>query len=244
MTHLFLFCLCPQGKMLKFSTWKNSIWRLVDPLKYLSTYQLWSKDFAVSEVEQQNFYPGMETHKAGWSGKGCGGVGKGLWHKEATCAIWNCRGSWLPLLKAQGCSLPAPHHSGHGSEHSKEVRITVIQCFGARPGHARRQSESWIILRYILVRGKAALRMLYFYTQIFHESDFWGELTSLPSLILVAQIVPMCELGVLLEELDLMAMEGEICFFPTVETSAQRLRLSIYRFSLVCALLAKNLSFD
>lgn len=229
--------------MLRFSTWKNSILRLVDTLKYLSTYQLWSKNFAVSEVEQQSFYPGMKTHKAGWSGKGCGGVGKGLWHEEATCAIWNCRGSWLPSLKAQGCSLPAPHHSGHGSENSKEVRITVIQCFGARPGHATRQSESWIILRYILIRGKASLRMLYFYTQIFHESDFWGELTSLP-LILVAQIVPICELGALLEELDLMAMEGEICFFPTVETSAQRLRLSIYRFSLVCTLLAKNLSFD
>lgn len=94
-----------------------------------------------------------------------------------------------------------------------------------------------------MIRGKASLRMLYFYTQIFHESDFWGELTSLP-LILVAQIVPICELGALLEELDLMAMEGEICFFPTVETSAQRLHLSIYRFSLVCTLLAKNLSFD
>ena len=180
--------------MLRFSTWKNSILRLVDTLKYLSTYQLWSKDFAVSEVEQQSFYPGMKTHKAGWSGKGCGGVGKGLWHEEATCAIWNCRGSWLPSLKAQGCSLPAPHHSGHGSKNSKEVRITVIQCFGARPGHATRQSESWIIPRYILIRGKASLRMLYFYTQIFHESDFWGELTSLP-LILVAQIVPICELG-------------------------------------------------
>ena len=175
MTHLFLLCLCPQGKMLRFSTWKNSILRLVDTLKYLRNYQLWSKGFAVSEVEQRNFYPGMKTHEAGWSGKGCGGAGKGLWHKEATCAIWNCRGSWLPSLKAQGCSLPAPHHSGHGSENSKEVRITVIQCLGARPGHARRQSESWIILRFILIRSKASLRMLYFNTQIFHESDFWGE---------------------------------------------------------------------
>ena len=54
----------------------------------------------------------------------------------------------------------------------------------------------------------------------------------------------MCELGELLEELDLMAMEGKICLFPTVETSAQRLCLSIYRFSLVCTLLAKNLNFD
>lgn len=31
----------------------------------------------------------------------------------------------LSSLKAQGCSLPAPHHSGHGSEKSKEVRMKL-----------------------------------------------------------------------------------------------------------------------
>lgn len=61
----------------------------------------------MSEVKQRNFYPGMQTHEAGWSGRGCGRVGDGLWHKEAMCAILNCRGSWLPSPKAQGCSLPA-----------------------------------------------------------------------------------------------------------------------------------------
>lgn len=42
-------------------------------LKYLSTYQLWSKDFAVSEEQWQNFILGW-NYWAGWSGKGCGGL--------------------------------------------------------------------------------------------------------------------------------------------------------------------------
>lgn len=48
------------------------------------------------------------------------------------CYLKNFRGSCSPLLKAQGCSLPAPHHSGHGNENSKKIRITLVNAL--RPG--------------------------------------------------------------------------------------------------------------
>ncbi|XP_077732588.1 uncharacterized protein LOC144300439 [Canis aureus] len=47
-----------------------------------------------------------------WKTTGAGRGVEGL----VECAISNCGGSWLPSLKAQGCSLPAPHHSGHGAQ--------------------------------------------------------------------------------------------------------------------------------
>lgn len=89
--------------------------------------------------------------------------------------------------------------------------MTVLSCFGAWPGHARRgQRVSRIVLQHILIRGKANLRILYFNIQVLHENDFWGELTSFPSLILVAQIVPTCEFVGLRDEPDPVAVGYEM----------------------------------
>lgn len=75
--------------MVRFSVWKNSILRSVDTLKYPNTYQFFSKNFAISEVKLQKYYPGTKSHKAGRRGKECRRVGKGLQHKEAMCAVLN-----------------------------------------------------------------------------------------------------------------------------------------------------------
>lgn len=77
------------------------------------------------------------------------------------------------------------------------------------------------MFQYILIRGKASLRILYFYLQVFHENDFWGELASFPSLILVVQMVPMGEFVGLMEELGLMALEGEIGFSQQLKLVAK-----------------------
>lgn len=138
--------------MLRFSVWKNSILRSVDTLKYPNAYQFFSKDFAILEVKPQKYYPGIKSHKAGRRGKECRGVGKGLQHKGAMCSVLNFGGSPLPSLKAQGCSFPAPHHSGHGSENTKKFRITVIQYSGAWLGRtSRKKIESWVRLQYVLI---------------------------------------------------------------------------------------------
>lgn len=115
MTHLFPFRFCPRTKTLRFSMWKNSIVGLGDILKYLPVLK---QGCCCVRDETMEISPWMKTHEAGWGGKEWGRAGKGLWHEEAKWALFSCRGLWLPSLKAQACSLPAPHHSGHGSENS------------------------------------------------------------------------------------------------------------------------------
>lgn len=86
------------------------------------------------------------------------------------CYLKNFRGSCSPLLKAQGCSLPAPHHSGHGNENSKKIRITVSQCFEAWPGHASRRQLSLQLVNNLeyLIRGKTSVSISIF--KFFHEN--------------------------------------------------------------------------
>lgn len=132
-------------------------------------------------------------------GRGVEGLAKGFGTRRQR-VLSDCSGS-----------LPAPCHSGHGNENSQKVRITVIQCFGAWPGHARTQSESWIILHYISIRGKASLRILSFDIQVFHEKDSWGRNDLFPFLDDSCPESANGEFVGLMEELDLMAMECEIC---------------------------------
>lgn len=76
--------------------------------------------------------------------------------------------------------MPAPRHSGHGSENSKNVGITVTRCFGAWPGHASRQGESWTPPQHLWIRGKAGSRILDFCIQVFHGNDFLGRTDLFP----------------------------------------------------------------
>lgn len=104
MTHLFPFCLCPQTEALRFSMWKNSFWGVSGHSKIPTSsgarmLLCWRCNNGNSMLEWKL----LENY---WSGKGCGGAG-------GVCDL-KLGGSWLPSLKAQGCSLPAPHHSGHG----------------------------------------------------------------------------------------------------------------------------------
>lgn len=192
-------------------------------------------------MKQWKFYPGMKTLEAGWSGKECRGAGKGLWHKETECAISNSRGSWLPSLKARGCSLPDLHHSGHGRWELK-LGWLFFHALGHGLGRPEEDRESWIVLQRILIRGKASLRILYFYIQVFHENGFWGELTSFPSFDFS---------GPDRANVWVCGPEGRTwpsgrgmwdVLSPAGETGGQRLPLPICRFSLVCTVLAKNLN--
>lgn len=80
---MFTFAL---KKMLQIFIWKNSILRFMETLKYLIIYQFWSNYFATLRWNNSNFT--LEWNlEAEWSRKECGGGGKGLWHKEAICAI-------------------------------------------------------------------------------------------------------------------------------------------------------------
>lgn len=70
--------------------------------------------------------------------------------------------------------MPDPRHSGHGKEHSREVRVTVIQRLGAWPGHASRRQLSLELdrgLEYV-VRGEASIFRSYI--QVFLEKVSWG----------------------------------------------------------------------
>lgn len=64
-------------------------------------------------MKQWQFYPGLDTLEAGWSGKGCGGAGEGLWLEAAECAVSNSRAPGC-LLRRHRAALAGPHHSGHG----------------------------------------------------------------------------------------------------------------------------------
>lgn len=63
-----------------------------------------------------------------WEGVWRGG--RGLWHKEATCATLKLQGLLAAFSEGTGCSLPAPHHSGHGSKNSKNQDYSYSMLWG------------------------------------------------------------------------------------------------------------------
>lgn len=99
--------------------------------------------------------------------------------------------------------------------------MTVLLLWGMAWARQKGQRERWITLQHILIRGNASLRILYFYIQVFHEKDFWGQLTSFPSLILGARIVPTCGLVGLRDEPDPVAVGREMGFPQQVRLVAR-----------------------
>lgn len=138
----------------------------------------------MSEVEHQKFCPGMRGRME-WEGVQRGWP-RALAQGGSVCCV---KLQGLPVAFSQGTRLLFARPSSQWSRQQKEggSQDYSHSVLWAWPGHARRQSESWITLHYILIRGKVSLRVLSFYIQVFHKNDFWGDVTSCPATILVAQ---------------------------------------------------------
>lgn len=166
-THVFPFCLCPLTERLRFSGWRNSLQRSVDTPKHLRPYQFWSKDFAIEAAKgQMSSLEHKVTRQAGqeeWRGW------PRAWARgDSVCGL-HCR--------AQGGPLPAPRHSGHGSDNRKVSLQLSNATAWARPREAEREQG---VLPCIWIRQ--GRRTAYFCIQLVHENKCWGELTSFPSL--------------------------------------------------------------
>lgn len=131
MTHIFPVCLHPQTKTIMFSMWEKKLHFVVSGHFKIPTYL---------PVLKQGFchVRGGTSEILSWHerqdgvGRGAEGLAKGFGTRRQ-CVLCQTAGApscLLPFPKVQGCSLPGPHHSGHGSKKREEVRITVIQCFG------------------------------------------------------------------------------------------------------------------
>lgn len=206
-THVFPFCLCPLTERLRFSGWRNSLQRSVDTPKHLRPYQFWSKDFAIEEVKgQMSSLEHKVTRQAGqeeWRGW------PRAWARgDSVCGL-HCR--------AQGGPLPAPRHSGHGSDNRKVSLQLSNATAWARPREAEREQG---VLLCIWIRHKAEGQPISAFNSSTRISAGVNSPLSLPWL-LVAQTMPRCEFVGLMAELDLMAIACDSCSPRQLEVAAK-----------------------